>query len=81
MYLDTQLTKKMLIATSAYWFIKIFISHIDTIGSIIQRHIWKENPVILICPNEDYENGSPVYYSNETYIWLSDSFKIKDIQM
>ncbi|MFN8267697.1 MAG: hypothetical protein U0T31_06820 [Chitinophagales bacterium] len=56
---------------------KIFTSHIDTIGSIIQRTYLKENPVILICPNEDYENGSPVYYSNETYIWLSDSIQNK----
>ena len=61
---------------------KIFNSINDTIGRIIQRPYLKDNPVILISPNEDFENGSPTYYSNEIYRWLSDSIqnkKYKDI--
>ena len=46
---------------------KIFNSINDTIGRIIQRPYLKDNPVILISPNEDFENGSPTYYSNEIY--------------
>lgn len=37
---------------------------------IVQREYLKDNPVILIRPMEDFENNSPNYYSDETYVWL-----------
>ncbi|QQR97842.1 MAG: hypothetical protein IPK18_13600 [Sphingobacteriales bacterium] len=42
---------------------------------IVNRAYIKNNPVILIRPNEDFENSSPNYYSNIPYIWLKDLLK------
>lgn len=42
---------------------------------IVNRTYIKNNPVILIRPNEDFENSSPNYYSNIPYIWLKDLLK------
>lgn len=51
------------------------IINIDSSNSVIQNTYIQNNPVILIRPNEDFENGSPNYYSNIPYIWLEDILK------
>lgn len=51
---------------------RIFQNETDYEGiEVVENYIYK-NPVILIRPLEDFENGAEAYYSDRSYIWLSD---------
>lgn len=60
---------------------KIFTSIDDVVGTeVVESYIY-ENPVILVRPLEDFENGSEIYYGDDEYVWLGDAEMLKYIDL
>lgn len=51
---------------------KVFTSPEDVTGMAVIRNYIKDNPVILIRPLENFENGGEAYYGGVDYVWLGD---------
>jgi hypothetical protein len=51
---------------------QVFQDENDVIGEQVVRNYLYENPVILIRPLENFENGAEAYYSEQIYLWLYD---------
>lgn len=58
---------------------KIFTSTEDVTGVAAIRSYIKDNPVILIRPLENFENGGEAYYGDVDYVWLGDLDSIMEI--
>ncbi len=51
---------------------KIFTSTNDVEGTSVIRSYLKENPIILVRPLENFENGGEAYHGDVDYVWLGD---------
>lgn len=51
---------------------KVFTTVDDKIGIDIERAYLTTNPVLLVRPLENFENGGETYHSDQTYVWLED---------